>query len=117
MPQLWSRFRDFDPQLSATWAMTGRCASNWWMPTRWMLITFAAPLLTASVNARPQAQAAPGPVAAREGASTTATGISLYQAAGFCVAGRRRNYYTAPVEDALRMTCDLERKTQFPLGG
>ena len=49
--------------------------------------------------------------------ASNAPAISLYQAAGFCLTGRRQNYYTAPVEDALLMTCDLERKTQFPLGG
>jgi len=31
----------------------------------------------------------------------------LYEEAGFAVVGRRRNYYTKPVEDALVMRCDL----------
>lgn len=43
--------------------------------------------------------------------------IALYQAAGFAVVGRRRGYYRAPVEDALLMSCSLERKNQIPIGG
>ncbi len=49
--------------------------------------------------------------------ASNASAISFYQAAGFRLAGRRRNYYSAPLEDALLMSCGLERKTHFPVGG
>src|SRR2546426_863857 len=112
--------------------MTGRCARNWWMPTRWMLMTFAAPMLNFSGKAPPaRGRGGAGGVVGEVFVEVVAGGaagpslrlrpstppaISLYQAAGFCLTGRRQNYYTAPVEDALLMTCGLERKTQFPLG-
>src|SRR5712691_9354042 len=35
---------------------------------------------------------------------------SLYRACGFAVAGRRRQYYAAPVEDALLMSVSLRSK-------
>jgi ribosomal-protein-alanine N-acetyltransferase len=49
--------------------------------------------------------------------ASNAPAISLYQVAGFRLTGRRPNYYSAPVEDGLRMACDLERKQHFPIGG
>ncbi len=38
--------------------------------------------------------------------------VSLYRKHGFDIAGERRNFYTAPVEDALIMTKNL-RKEEF----
>lgn len=35
----------------------------------------------------------------------------LYTRCGFSVAGRRKNYYITPVEDALTMTCRFNAKT------
>ncbi|HYL10986.1 MAG TPA: ribosomal protein S18-alanine N-acetyltransferase [Candidatus Acidoferrales bacterium] len=49
--------------------------------------------------------------------ASNAPAISLYQAAGFHLTGRRPNYYSAPAEDGLRMTCDLDRNHHFPIGG
>lgn len=37
---------------------------------------------------------------------SNAVAINLYMTLGFRVAGRRRNYYTEPVEDALILWCD-----------
>ena len=36
---------------------------------------------------------------------------ALYEGCGFLVVGRRRNYYSAPVEDALIMTLQLRQNT------
>ncbi len=33
--------------------------------------------------------------------------VSLYASLGFCVAGRRRNFYRRPTEDGLVMLCEL----------
>lgn len=34
--------------------------------------------------------------------------IAMYQALGFAVAGRRKNFYNAPTEDGLVMLCSLQ---------
>lgn len=49
--------------------------------------------------------------------ASNAPAVSFYQAAGFRFTGRRRNYYSAPVEDAVVMTCQVERPPHFPIGG
>ena len=49
--------------------------------------------------------------------ASNAEAISLYRTAGFRVTGRRRNYYSAPVEDALLMGCEIQQSPHFPLGG
>ena len=39
--------------------------------------------------------------------ASNAAAVALYEAAGFYVAGRRKQYYDNPREDALIMTCDV----------
>lgn len=48
-----------------------------------------------------EADAIGAPQATLEVRASNAAAIALYQAAGFVAAGRRRAYYTHPVEDAL----------------
>ena len=38
--------------------------------------------------------------------------VALYEARGYRIAGRRRNYYEKPTEDALLMTLTLEEKDE-----
>ena len=42
-----------------------------------------------------------------------AAAIALYQGFGFKEAGRRKNYYDLPKEDALLMTCFMKRGTEI----
>ena len=41
--------------------------------------------------------------------ASNAPAIAMYEALGFFVAGRRKNFYSAPVEDGLVMLCPLQK--------